>query len=129
MPIVVRNQVFKRDERGIGMNKEKMEIKTKIKRGAKPKAEAGKETTKKDNGEHSLLSNYWYLYKGWFQHSRWNLFFVLLYLTGAVAARYVGLYLPKVAVALVMEQVSLRCCCLWDCSIFLWRRQKISASR
>lgn len=90
------------------MNKEKMEIKTKIKRGAKPKAEAGKETTKKDNGEHSLLSNYWYLYKGWFQHSKWNLFFVLLYLTGAVAARYVGLYLPKVAVALVMEQVSLR---------------------
>lgn len=58
--------------------------------------------------ENGMLSNYWYLYKGWFQDSRWNILYVILYLTGGVLSMCVGLYIPKIAVSLVMEQASVQ---------------------
>ena len=71
----------------------------------KPKAEAGKETIEKDNGEHSFISNYWYLYKGFFKNSRWNILITAMILIGGVTASYVQLFIPKTAVALVTEGV------------------------
>lgn len=65
-------------------------------------------TRKSRNRENSMLSNYWYLYKGWFQDSRWNMLYVILYLTGGVLSLCVGLYIPKIAVWLVMEQASVQ---------------------
>lgn len=56
--------------------------------------------------EDSVLGNYWYLFRGWFGNSRWNLFFVLAELICSVSEYFVGLYLPKVGVSLVVEQVS-----------------------
>ena len=58
--------------------------------------------------EDSVLGNYWYLFRGWFGNSRWNLFFVLAELICSVSEYFVGLYLPKVGVSLVVEQVSLQ---------------------
>lgn len=55
---------------------------------------------------HSLVSNYWFLYKGFFRHSRWNILFVSMALFGSVGFTYMGLYVRKIAVALVMEGVS-----------------------
>lgn len=57
--------------------------------------------------EHGIFSNYWYLYKGFFKVSRWNILIVAMVLPG-VFAGYVQLYIPKTAVALVMEQVSVQ---------------------
>ena len=63
---------------------------------------------KKEGGEreHSLISNYWYLYKGFFENSRWNILFVAMILIGGLGSTYLGLYIPKTAVALVAEKVS-----------------------
>ena len=73
-------------------------------KGMKKSKEMGKERDKKR--EHSLLGNYLYLYKGFFQNSRWNILFSGMLLFGGVAAVYVNLYIPKIAVSLVMEKVS-----------------------
>lgn len=63
---------------------------------------------RKDKPEkEGILDNYWYLYKGWIQQSRWNLFFAVMAVAGSVAGTYVGLYISKLAVNLVVEQVSM----------------------
>ncbi len=80
-------------------------VRTKMKKQSGPeektetKAKAGK-------GGHSLLSNYWYLYKGFFKNSRWNILFVAMILIGGVVSTYLGLFIPKTAVALVTGKVS-----------------------
>ena len=61
---------------------------------------------KKEKGD-GLFVNYCYLYKGWFQMSRWNILFMVMILAGGVSSLYMGLYLPKIAVSLVMSQVPL----------------------
>lgn len=60
----------------------------------------------KKEKEHSLISNYWFLYRGFFKNSRWNIVFIAMILIGGLASVYVGLYIPKTAVALVTEKVS-----------------------
>lgn len=63
---------------------------------------------RKDKPEkEGILDNYWYLYKGWIRQSRWNLFFAVMAVAGSVAGTYVGLYISKLAVNLVVEQVSM----------------------
>lgn len=57
--------------------------------------------------EYSIFNNYWYLYKGFFRNSRWNILFVVMMLVGGVGGPYVNLYLAKTVVSLVMEEVSL----------------------
>lgn len=69
------------------------------------KCKAGKKA-KSTEKSHSLVSNYWFLYKGFFRHSRWNILFVSMGLFGWVGYTYMGLYVRKIAVALVMEGVS-----------------------
>lgn len=64
----------------------------------------GKEKEKKK--EYGIFNNYCYLYKGFFKNSKWNIVIVAMILVGGVSSLYVGLYVPKVAVALVTEQVS-----------------------
>lgn len=56
--------------------------------------------------EYSIFQNYCYLYKGFFKNSKWNILIVAMILTGGITSLYVGLYVPKAAVALVTEQVS-----------------------
>lgn len=70
--------------------------------------EVGKmrKTEKKEKAA-GIFNNYWYLYKGFFKNSRWNILFVVMWLVGVVGSTYVRLYVPKTAVALVMEKVSL----------------------
>ena len=52
----------------------------------------GEEKLRKDKPEkEGILDNYWYLYKGWIQQSRWNLFFAVMAVAGSVAGTYVGL--------------------------------------
>lgn len=73
-----------------------------------------KEERRKENGtgsaakakEYGIFSNYWYLYKGFFRNSRWNILFVSMIFLCSIASTYVGLYIPKVAVALVVERVT-----------------------
>jgi ATP-binding cassette subfamily B protein len=69
------------------------------------KEELNEKTTKKET-EHSLVSNYWFLYKGFFRNSRWNILFTAMIIIGGLASTYLGLYIPKTAVALVAEKVS-----------------------
>lgn len=69
------------------------------------KEELNEKTTKKET-EHSLISNYWFLYKGFFRNSRWNILFTAMIIIGGLASTYLGLYIPKTAVALVAEKVS-----------------------
>ena len=69
----------------------------------KAKREAKK---KAGNRVHGLISNYWFLYKGFFKNSRWNILFVTMSLVGGIAVAYIELFIPKTAVALVMEKVS-----------------------
>ena len=64
------------------------------------------EQKKQEQKEYSLFSNYWYLYKGYFKNSRWNILFVAMALAGGIATVYARLYVPKIAVGLVMDQVS-----------------------
>lgn len=61
---------------------------------------------KKDKKEYGIFSNYCYLYRGFFRNSKWNILIVAMILVGGISSLYVGLYVPKAAVALVMEQVS-----------------------
>lgn len=78
-------------------------------RSTKERKRGDKETgsrTAAGEREYGIIGNYWYLYKGFFQNSRWNILFVAMYLVGSVTATYAGLYIPKTAVALVMEKVS-----------------------
>lgn len=95
------------------MKKEKTKAKentgAKAKTKEKEKTEAKARTkTEKETGDrdHSLLSNYWYLYKGFFKNSRWNILFVAMLLIGGVVSTYLGLFIPKTAVSLVTEKVS-----------------------
>ncbi len=69
------------------------------------KEELNEKTTKKET-EHSLISNYWFLYKGFFRNSRWNILFTAMIIIGGLASTYLGLYIPKTAVALVAEKAS-----------------------
>ncbi len=73
---------------------------------AKKENGSGRAKKKGKSREHSLASNYWFVYKGYFRHSRWNLLFVSMVLFGRVSSTYMRLYIPKMAVALVMAQVS-----------------------
>lgn len=61
---------------------------------------------KKDKKEYGIFSNYCYLYRGFFRNSKWNILIVAMILVGGISSLYVGLYVPKTAVALVTEQVS-----------------------
>lgn len=70
--------------------------------------EKEKQKEKKKQKHYSLFSNYWFLYKGFFKNSKWNILFVLMWLVGNIVSLYVQLYVPKAAVALVMEQVSVQ---------------------
>ncbi len=63
-----------------------------------------KKEKKKDYG---IFNNYCYLYKGFFKNSKWNILIVAMILVGGISSLYVGLYVPKVVVSLVLEQVSL----------------------
>lgn len=56
--------------------------------------------------EYGTFSNYWYLYRGFFKNSKWNVLFVAMILAGGVTATYVRMYIGKTAVALVMENAS-----------------------
>lgn len=67
-----------------------------------------KQQKQKEKKEYSLFSNYWFLYKGFFRNSKWNILFIVMILVGGVFSYYLRLYIPKVAVALVMEQVSVQ---------------------
>lgn len=73
--------------------------------------------------EHSIFDNYCYLYRGFFRNSKWNILIVAMILVGGISAVYVGLYVPKVAVALVMEGVSagklVGTLCLMELAYFL----------
>lgn len=77
--------------------------KTKTRSGAESETTGGKSSEIKEN---SMLSNYWYLYRGWFQDSRRNALYVAMILTGGILSQYAGLYIPKIAVSLVMEKAS-----------------------
>ena len=41
--------------------------------------------------EYSIFNNYWYLYKGFFRNSRWNILFVVMMFVGGVGGPYVNL--------------------------------------
>ncbi len=56
--------------------------------------------------EYGILSNYWYLYKGFFQHSRWNILFVSMIFVCSIASTYVRPYISKTTVTLVMERAT-----------------------
>ncbi len=67
-----------------------------------------KEKKQQEKKHYSLFSNYWFLYKGFFKNSKWNILFVTMILVGGIVSYYVQIYVPKVAVSLVMEQVSVQ---------------------
>ena len=78
----------------------------KMSRGEHMRKEQAGEKAEKKEREHSLISNYWFLYKGFFKNSRWNILFVAMILIGGVGTTCVGPFIPKAAVALVMGKVS-----------------------
>ena len=67
-----------------------------------------KEKKQQEEKEYGLFSNYWFLYKGFFKSSKWNIVFILMILVGGIFSHYIRLYIPKVAVDLVTEQVSVQ---------------------
>lgn len=62
---------------------------------------------KEERREDSILRNYCYLYRIWIRHNPRNLIYLIMAVAGAVAATYVYVFIPKLAVELVLEQAGL----------------------
>lgn len=62
---------------------------------------------KAERREESIFRNYCYLYRIWIRHNPRNLIYLAMAVGGFVAGIYVSVFLPKLAVALVLEQAPL----------------------
>lgn len=62
---------------------------------------------KAERREDGILQNYGYLYGIWIRHNPRNLIYLTMAVGGFVSATYVSVFLPKLAVALVLEQAPL----------------------
>ncbi len=93
----------KKAEKQEGQEKQE---KRREKKEEKQEMQEKKEEKDEKNKKYGIFNNYCYLYRGFFRNSRWNILIVAMILVGSISAIYVNLYVPKVAVALVTEQVS-----------------------